>query len=306
MRLSGKTADRATATVVTFLLASVLPGAPKYEFKAGRLLEVSVISDSPTDRSVIFKLQIGDVLYTSTISADSAIITNYPSEPDKKPTVEDFTPGNDVQAAIDGKTLILLTPAGKQLKTKIQLSRNPKLRTDFSVVTEDALHNTKQGLSPDDVKWFLESIEQKYPKACYVDPAPSVAVVFYVTVTPDTYHGTRVVESESTQSSPVTGTITDESGNQSQVQGTVKTTTSSSTAVPYSVEYGIFTLAVERRGADGKFAVLQRFQQKGLYKTVYGIPLGGKGYHPLHPVIEDAAKWIDSGGLTDPRQGAVP
>ena len=59
-----------------------------------------------------------------------------------------------------------------------------------------------------------------------------MAVAFYVTVTPDTYHGTRVVENNSTQSNQVTGTITDESGNQSQVQGTVKTTTTSSKAIP--------------------------------------------------------------------------
>jgi hypothetical protein len=174
----------------------------------------------------------------------------------------------------------------------------------FTVVVRDKLNNVKQGLSADDVKWFQKSFAKKYPGACYADPAPNVPVVFYVTVTPDVYHGTRIVNRTSNHSNPVTGTVTDESGSTSQVNGTVETTTTSSTAVPYSVDYGIYTLSVERRRDDGKFDVLHRFQQKGLYNTLYGIPLGGKGYHPLHAVIEDATKWVSDGGLTDPKQSA--
>ena len=98
--------------------------------------------------------------------------------------------------------------------------------------------------------------------------------------------------------------MTDHEGNTSQVSGTVESTTTSSTAVPYSVEYGIYTLSVERRRSDGQFDVVHRFQQKGLYNTLYGIPLGGRGHHPVHAVIEDAAKWVGGGGLTDPKQGA--
>jgi hypothetical protein len=44
--------------------------------------------------------------------------------------------------------------------------------------------------------------------------------------------------------------------------------------------------------------VLHRFQQRGIYHTLYGIPLGGKGHHPAHAVIEEAAEWINSGGLS--------
>jgi len=291
------------------MLASALSGASKHEFETGQLLEVRVVLptgnvDGPEGQSAVFTVQIGNVVYVSTISGSSAYITSYPGQPDRKPTVEELIVGNPVQAAVDGKTLILLTPTGKQLKTKIALTQDTKRCVYFSVVTQDALGNVKQGLSPSNVKWFQESVERKYPNACYVDPSPSVPVVFYVTVTPDTYQGTRIVRSTSRQSNPVTGTVTDQSGNQSQVEGTVETTTTSSTAVPYSFEYGIFTLAVERRGADGKFAVLHRFQQKGIYQTLYGIPLGGKGHHPLHAVIEDAAQWVNSGGMTDPRQGA--
>jgi hypothetical protein len=73
--------------------------------------------------------------------------------------------------------------------------------------------------------------------------------------------------------------------------------------VHYSVEYGIYSLSLERRLSDGKFDVAHTFQQKGLYNTLYGIPLGGKGHHPVHTVIEEAVKWMDAGGLTDSKQG---
>jgi hypothetical protein len=53
----------------------------------------------------------------------------------------------------------------------------------------------------------------------------------------------------------------------------------------------------EMRQPDGSYIVLHRFQQMGIYDTLYGIPLGGKGHHPAHAVIEEAAKWINSGGL---------
>ena len=188
----------------------------------------------------------------------------------------------------------------------ISTSAQPKPScTYFTVVAKDKLNNVKQGLSADDVKWFRQKVEKRYPGVCYAEPAPTVQVVFFITVTPDVYHGTRVVNHTSTRSDPVSGTVTDQNGDTSQVNGTVETTTTSSTAVPYSVPYGVYTLSVERRRSDGKFDVAHRFQQRGLYNTLYGIPLGGKGHHPVHTVIEDAAKWINGGGLSDPLQGVL-
>jgi hypothetical protein len=116
-------------------------------------------------------------------------------------------------------------------------------------------------------------------------------------VTPDTYHGTRVITNTSTNSNPTSGTIRDEDGNTATYSGTQETTSTTSTAVPYSFEYGIYTLSVERQQPDGSYVVLHRFQQNGIYRTMYGIPLGGKGHHPAHAVIEEAAQWINSGGL---------
>ena len=174
--------------------------------------------------------------------------------------------------------------------------------TQITVVTRDKLGNTTQGLSAADVKWFQKSFTKKYPNVCYTEPGEAVRIVFYIRATPDVYHGSRVVTK--TSRTPVNGTVTDQNGDVSQVQGTAETT--SSTAVPYSVDYSIFTLSVERRLDDGKFEVLHRFQQTGLYETMYGIPLGGRGHHPVHAVIEDATKWVGAGGLTDPRQRALP
>ena len=166
------------------------------------------------------------------------------------------------QLAVASTTLA----AGASAQTKVSCA-------NFTVVVKDKLNNVKEGLSAGDAKWFREKIANKYPGACYVDPTPTVSIMFYITITPDIYHGTKIVNETSTQSNPVRGTITDQNGNISQVSGTEQTTTTSSTAVPYSFEYGIFTLSVERRRGDGTFEVVQTFQQEGIYSTLYGIPL---------------------------------
>jgi hypothetical protein len=175
----------------------------------------------------------------------------------------------------------------------------------FTVVMQDTLKNFKQGLSQDDQKWFREKVEKKNPSVCYVDPAPDVSLVFVIIVTPDTYHGTRVITNTSTNSNPTSGTITDDSGNTATYSGTQETTSTSSAVVPYSFEYGIYTLSVERQQRDGSYRVLHRFQQKGIYRTLYNIPLGGKGHHPAHAVIEEAVEWINSGGLAQTERFAA-
>lgn len=176
-------------------------------------------------------------------------------------------------------------------------AKTPHSCIRFSVLTQDALKNVKMGLSPKDQKWFRKKVEKKYPSVCYAPPSPGLPLVFVVIVTPATYHGTRIVTDTETHDNPVNGTITDDAGNTADVSGTEQSTTTSRTAVPYSFDYGIFTLSVEQQRKDGSFVVLRRFQQKGIYHTMYGIPLGGKGHHPFHAVIQEAAEWIGKGGL---------
>jgi len=172
----------------------------------------------------------------------------------------------------------------------------------FTIVSQDTLNNVTQGLSADDVRWFERELAKKYPGACYAEPGSAVPVVFYITETAAVHRGTRVVNQTFTQSIPISGTVTDQHTNTSDIDATAYATTTSSTAVPYSFAYGIYTLVVERRVNGGKFELAHTFQQKGLYKTLDGIPLGGRGHHPAHAVIEDAVKWLNAGGLTDPNQ----
>jgi len=194
--------------------------------------------------------------------------------------------------------LMLLTiPVGVAAKNKDN-GRLP-CATTYSVIQEDTLGNVRQGISKaKDLKWADKDLEKKYPDVCYAAPDPSVKTVFVITVAPATYNGTRVVTT--TDTTPTSGTVTDTDGNTATYQGTQ--TTTSSTAVPYSFEYGKFMLTVETFGADGKPVVHRRFQQNGIYRTMYGVPLGGRGHHPAKALIEDAVKWIHAGGLDDPFQ----
>lgn len=169
-------------------------------------------------------------------------------------------------------------------------------QTKFTVVREDHLKNITQGLSEKDARWFEKKIEKKYPDVCYVAPAPSVSLVFFISVVPDVYHGTRVVTTQSQSNTNISG----------DVDATARTTTNSEATVPYDVDYGVYTLTIQTREGPKKWEAHHRFQQKGLYHTLYGVPLGGKGHHPLHAVIEEAAKWVHEGGLTNPLQTVAP
>ena len=193
--------------------------------------------------------------------------------------------------------MLLAIPVGAAAKNKD--NGRPPCATTYSVIQEDKLGNVQQGISKSkDLKWADKDLEKKYPDVCYAAPDPSVKTVFVITVAPATYNGTRVVTN--TDTTPTSGTVTDTDGNTATYQGTQTTTTS--TAVPYSFEYGKFMLTVETFGADGKPVVRRRFQQNGIYRTMYGVPLGGRGHHPAKALIEDAVKWIHTGGLDDSLQ----
>jgi hypothetical protein len=194
--------------------------------------------------------------------------------------------------------MLLAIPVGAAAKNKD--NGRPPCATTYSVIQEDTLGNVQQGISKSkDLKWADKDLEKKYPDVCYAAPDPSVKTVFVITVAPATYNGTKVVTN--TDTTPTSGTVTDTDGNTATYQGTQTTTTS--TAVPYSFEYGKFMLTVETFGADGKPVVRRRFQQNGIYRTMYGVPLGGRGHHPAKALIEDAVKWIHTGGLADSLQG---
>lgn len=165
----------------------------------------------------------------------------------------------------------------------------------YSVIQKDTLGNVTEGVNGKNLKWLTKDLEKKYPGVCYAPPDPSVTTVLVIMAVPETYHGTRVVTTQGDTS----GRITDSDGDTANYTGT----NSSSTAVPYSFDYGRFTLTVETY-VNGKAIAHHRFQQNGIYNTMYGIPLGGRGHHPQKALIEDAVKWLSAGGLNDPLQRA--
>jgi len=190
---------------------------------------------------------------------------------------------------------VLLCEAGVSAQTKPSC-------TYFTVVSWDKLNDVTLGLSAADVKWFQKTFAKKFPTICYAEPVLAVPIVFFITVAPQVSHGTGVVNQTSTQTKPVSGTITDQDGNASQASGAEGTTTTRSTTVPNSVEYGIYTLSLARRLSDGKFDVTHTFQQEGHTNSPNENQRAGKGDHPIHAVIEEAIKWMNAGGLTDPKQ----
>lgn len=197
-------------------------------------------------------------------------------------------------------------------KSKDKGDARPRCATVYSVVQKDTLGNIQQGLGKEkNLNWAMKDLEKKYPDVCYAPPDPSVKTVFFITITPATYHGTKVETQTESHETPTSGTVTDTTpgsdtyGQQvGTYEGTQTTTSTSSTAVPYSFEYGRFLLTIETFGADGKPVARHRFQQNGIYHTMYGIPLGGRGHHPAKALIEDAVKWIHEGGLENPLQSA--
>jgi hypothetical protein len=178
-------------------------------------------------------------------------------------------------------------------------------QTKFTVVQEDHLKNITQGLSKKDTEWFKKKVEKKYPDVCYVAPSPKVPLVFFISVTPAVYHGTRVVRDTQTHNAPVNATVTDENGNTSNVSGTVQQTTTSSTAVPYTHEYSAFTLSVKQMQLDGTAKVLRRFQQAELVLT-WSLNTKAANNKRFHKVIEEAAEWVHEGGLTNPLETVAP
>jgi hypothetical protein len=106
-----------------------------------------------------------------------------------------------------------------------------------------------------------------------------------------------------TDTAPVTGTITDDSGDTSTINGTIDTTSTTTTtsSVPYEVDYSDYILNIMvPHLADGAtertYSTLWTLDQKGLYRTIYGIGYG-KGKNPIVNVVDAAAKWLHENNL---------
>jgi hypothetical protein len=170
----------------------------------------------------------------------------------------------------------------------------------FAVVYVDRLDNINHGLKGKQ----LEDVQQKvsnYSDVCYTADETAAEYVFFIHTKPAVYHGVQTTSNTSTESNPVSGTITDQSGNTSTISGTVDTTTTTTSSVPYEVDYSVFILTIliphlKEGSTERTFTTLRTFDQKGLYHTMYGIGYG-KRKNPVVNVIDAAAKWLHEDNL---------
>lgn len=177
-------------------------------------------------------------------------------------------------------------------------------KVSFAFVYVDRLNNTNRGLQGKQLKEVQDKLSN-YGDVCYTADELTADYVFFVHTTPAVYHGVRTTSNTSTHTdtNPVSGTITDESGNTSTINGTLDTTTTTATtsSVPYEVDYSVYILnimvpQIKEGSKERTFTILRTFDQKGLYRTMYGIGYG-KGKNPIVNVIDAAAKWLHENNL---------
>ena len=159
-------------------------------------------------------------------------------------------------------------------------------KVTFAVVYLDRLNNTNNGIPSKSVK-DVEKKLGKYGDVCYAGDKKA-DLLFFIHTTPAVYHGTQVYRDESTS----TAAVTDNNGNSAAAAAS----SSSTTAVPYEVDYSVFMLDIEIQQPDGSYKILRTLDQKGLYRTVYGIGYG-KGKHPITNVIDAGAQWLHENDL---------
>jgi hypothetical protein len=157
-------------------------------------------------------------------------------------------------------------------------------KVTFGVVYLDRLNNTNVGIPQKDVK-DVEKKLSKFGDVCYAQDKPDL--IFFIQ-TPAVYHGTHVYTDNSTSAAAVT----DGNGNAAAAAAS----SSSTTAVPYTADYSVFILDIERPQPNGSFKIVRTLDQKGLYNTIYGIGYG-KGKHPVTNVIVAAAQWLHENNL---------
>lgn len=157
----------------------------------------------------------------------------------------------------------------------------PVCKLTFSVAYLDRLNNLNTIIPQKNLKDIQKKLGE-LGDVCYSDSAKA-DLVFFIHTTPAVYHGTRVY----TNNSSSAAAVSDGDGNGAAGAAT----STSTTAVPYEVDYSVFILDIEAPQPDGKFKILRTLDQKGLYRTIYGIGYG-KGKHPLPNVIEAGAKWL--------------
>jgi hypothetical protein len=99
--------------VALMLAFAVLLAGAKHDFQRGKLINIDseeTLINGTSFRSAILKVEVGGVVY----SARGERMRRHSGD-----LGHGLIIGDPVQAAIDGETLILLKPDGKELKAKI-------------------------------------------------------------------------------------------------------------------------------------------------------------------------------------------
>ena len=97
---------------------------------------------------------------------------------------------------------------------------------------------------------------------CYTADEIAADYGFLVHTKPAVYHGVRTTSS--TYSAPVSGTIKDQSGNTSTISATVDTITTTTSSVPYDVDYILKAVSLINRYFANrlKLGSIKRFGEK--------------------------------------------
>jgi hypothetical protein len=199
-------------------------------------------------------------------------------------------------------TLVLLALAGTPCMAKKRPEQTCKVSFGFYYI--DHLDNPYRGIQGKQLKQVQDKLG-KYGDVCYTNDDQNADYIFFVHTKPATYHGVQTSSNTTTNTdtTPVSGSITDQDGNRSTYSGTADTTTrtTTTTSTPYEVDYSIFLLDImipqkKEGSAEKTFTKLHTFEQKGFYNTIYGIGYG-KGKNPIVNVIDEAAKWLHENNL---------
>jgi hypothetical protein len=106
--------------VFSILLSAVgLWAAPRHEFQAGKLVDISSedrVEKGTTHSYAVYQVQIGDIIYFGR----GEKLSKHPGD-----SGHGLIVGDPVQAAIDGSDLIIQRPDGKEMKTKIIKRQRP-------------------------------------------------------------------------------------------------------------------------------------------------------------------------------------
>jgi hypothetical protein len=182
-------------------------------------------------------------------------------------------------------------------------SRRP-CAVPFTYIFSDSVGNVHKGLSSKDAKWFAEKVSKKYPEVCYVQPeqwANLARPTYAFFVNEQIEHGVtyETATKTSTQDVPLSGTVKDEDGETvGRIEGTTTQTTTTRTTTPREITKRVDGLRLEAMQSDGSWKVFHVFPFKIRGKQEFwGLPVSQQ-----RNLLEDAAKWIHEGGLTDSRQ----